>query len=120
LLDVALAPDFAASGRLYLSYAEPAEDAGQHRGAGTAVMAATLVLEGDSGRLENQSVIFRMNRYDNSNRHFGSRIVVGRDGNLFVTLGERGDMDRAQDPADLAGGVVRIAPDGTVPEDNPR
>ena len=120
LLDVALAPDFAESGRLYLSYAEPASAAGLQRGTGTAVMAARLVLDGDGGRLEAQDVIFRMNRFDNSNRHFGSRIVVGADGNLFVTLGDRGTMDRAQDGEDLAGGVVRIAPDGSIPADNPR
>ncbi|ODT70052.1 MAG: hypothetical protein ABS75_14570 [Pelagibacterium sp. SCN 63-23] len=120
LLDVVLAADFAESGRLFLSYAEPAADAGQARGAGTAVMAARLVLDGDGGQLEDQEVIFRMNNFTTSNRHFGSRIVPGADGNLFVTLGERGDMTRAQDPADLAGGVVRIGIDGSVPEDNPR
>ncbi|WIY51829.1 PQQ-dependent sugar dehydrogenase [Devosia sp. YIM 151766] len=120
LLDLALAPDFAETGQIYLSYAEPAEAAGLQRGTGTAVMAARLVLDGDGGRLEDQNVIFRMNRFDNSNRHFGSRIVVGQDGNLFVTLGDRGTMDRAQDAADLAGGVVRIAPDGSIPADNPR
>jgi glucose/arabinose dehydrogenase len=65
-------------------------------------------------------VIFRMNNFTNSTRHFGSRIAIAPDGNLFVTLGERGDMDRAQDPEDLAGGIVRIAPDGSVPEDNPK
>lgn len=120
LLDLVLAPDFETSGRIYLTFAEPAEDAGLQRGTGTAVMAAKLVLEGDGSRLEDQKVIFRMNNFDNSNRHFGSRIAIGNDGNLFVTLGERGTMERAQDPADLAGGVVRIAPDGSVPEDNPK
>lgn len=120
LLDVALAPDFADTGLIYLSYAEPSWSAGLQRGTGTAVMAARLVLDGNSGRLEEQRVIFRMNNFDNSNRHFGSRIVVGNDGNLFVTLGDRGTMDRAQDADDLAGGVARIAPDGSVPEDNPR
>ncbi len=120
LLDVELAPDFESSGRLYLSYAEPASAAGLQRGTGTAVMAATLVRDGDGGRLEDPQVIFRMNRFTNSNRHFGSRIVVGADGNLFVTLGERGVGERAQDPQDLAGGIVRIGPDGSVPEDNPR
>ena len=120
LLDLALAPDFETSGHIYLTFAEPAEDAGLQRGTGTAVMAARLVLEGDAGRLEDQQVIFRMNNYDNSTRHFGSRIAIAPDGNLFVTLGERGNMDRAQDPQDLAGGVVRIAPDGSVPEDNPK
>jgi len=120
LLDVELAPDFESSGRLFVSYAEPASAAGLQRGTGTAVMAATLVRDGDGGRLEEQQVIFRMNRFTNSNRHFGSRIVVGADGNLFVTLGERGVGERAQDPEDLAGGIVRIGPDGSVPEDNPR
>ncbi len=120
LLDVAMAPDFSTTGRIYLSYAEPAESAGLNRGAGTAVMAARLVLEGDSGRLEDQAVIFRMNKFTTTNRHFGSRIVIGNDGNLFITLGERGDMDRAQDFADLAGAVVRIAPDGSIPSDNPK
>lgn len=115
LLDIALAPDFAESGRIYLSFAEPGAG-----GAGTAVMAAKLVLEGDSGRLEEQAVIFRMNRFTGTGHHFGSRIVVGQDGNLFVTLGERGDGDRAQDMADLAGGVVRITPEGGVPADNPK
>lgn len=119
LLDVALAPDFSTSGRLYLSYSEPAADAGLQRGTGTAVMAARLVFKGNTGRLEDQSVIFRMNNFNNSNRHFGSRIAIGNDGNLFVTLGDRGDMERAQDGTDLAGGIVRIAPDGSIPEDNP-
>lgn len=119
LLDVALAPDFAESGRIYLSFAENAADAGLQRGQGTAVMTARLVLEGDSGRLEEQQVIFRMNRFTTTNRHFGSRVVVGNDGNLFVTLGDRGEQDRAQDFGDLAGAVARIAPDGAVPADNP-
>lgn len=120
LLDLALAPDFETSGRIYLTYAEPAQDAGLQRGTGTAVMAAKLVLAGGGGRLEDQKVIFRMNNFTNSTRHFGSRIAIAPDGNLFVTLGERGDMERAQDPQDLAGGVIRIAPDGSVPEDNPK
>src|SRR5690606_20349390 len=111
LLDVVLAPDFASSGQLYLSFAEPAADAGQQRGQGTAVLSARLVLEGEAGRLEDQKVIFRMNNFTTTNRHFGSRVVIGQDGNLWVTLGERGDQERAQVMDDLAGAVVRIAPD---------
>jgi glucose/arabinose dehydrogenase len=120
LLDLALAPDFATSGQIYLTFAEPAQDAGLQRGQGTAVLSARLVLEGDSGRLEDGKVIFRMNRFTTTNRHFGSRVVIGADGNLFVTLGERGEQDRAQDVTDLAGAIVRIAPDGSVPADNPK
>ncbi|MDF2798195.1 MAG: PQQ-dependent sugar dehydrogenase, partial [Devosia sp.] len=92
LLDLALAPDFATSGRIYLTFAERAEDAGKQRGQGTAVYSARLVLDGQGGRLEDGEVIFRMNRFTTTNRHFGSR----------------------------AGAIVRIAPDGSVPEDNPK
>jgi glucose/arabinose dehydrogenase len=120
LLDLALAPDFDTTGQIYLTFAERAEDAGQQRGQGTALLSAKLVLEGEGGRLEDQQVIFRMNRFTNTNRHFGSRVVIGNDGNLFVTLGDRGDQDRAQDFGDLAGAIVRVAPDGSVPADNPR
>ncbi|MFK4812635.1 PQQ-dependent sugar dehydrogenase [Devosia sp. ZW T5_3] len=115
LLDVALAPDFAESGRIYLSFSEAGEG-----GQGTAVLSATLSLEGDSGSLSEQNVIFRMNKFTGTDRHYGSRIVIGQDGNLFVTLGERGEAERAQDMADLAGAVVRIAPDGSIPADNPQ
>ncbi|HWU17761.1 MAG TPA: PQQ-dependent sugar dehydrogenase [Devosia sp.] len=120
LLDLALAPDFAESGRIYLSFSEPAEDAGLRSGQGTAVLSARLTLDGDSGSLSEQNVIFRMNNFTGTDRHYGSRIVIGKDGNLFITLGERGEADRAQDMADLAGAVVRIAPDGSVPADNPQ
>ena len=120
LLDLALAPDFETSGQIYLTFSERAADAGLQRGQGTAVLSARLVLEGDSGHLEDQRVIFRMNRFTTTNRHFGSRVVIGNDGNLFVTLGERGDQNRAQDFGDLAGAIVRIAPDGSVPDDNPK
>lgn len=116
LLDVALSPDFAETGRLYLTVAEP----GEGDASGTAVVSARLVLDGDGGWMEDQSVIFRMNNFTSSSHHYGSRIVIGKDGNLFVTLGERGEGARAQDASDLAGGVVRIAPDGSVPADNPQ
>jgi aldose sugar dehydrogenase len=52
-------------------------------------------------------------------RHFGSRLGFDRDGYLFVTLGERGQDERAQDLGALAGKVVRLHPDGSVPDDNP-
>ena len=120
LLDLALAPDFETSGQIYLTFSERAQDAGLQRGPGTAVLSAKLVLEGEGGRLEDSKVIFRMNNFTTTNRHFGSRVVIGQDGNLFVTLGERGEQDRAQDMTDLAGAIVRIAPDGSVPDDNPR
>jgi glucose/arabinose dehydrogenase len=110
LLDVALDPDFANNSTIYISYAEPGED-----GAGTAVSRARLSEEG----LSDLAVIFRQQPKAGSSRHFGSRIVVARDGTLFVTLGDRGLGDPAQDLQSHIGKVVRINRDGSVPPDNP-
>jgi glucose/arabinose dehydrogenase len=111
LLDIALAPDFASSGIVFLTYAEP-------RGSGnaTAVARARLV---SGSTLTDVRVIFRQEPAGSGGLHFGSRIAIARDGNLFVTLGERYQKDAAQDLTRHWGKVVRIAPDGSVPKDNP-
>jgi glucose/arabinose dehydrogenase len=90
LLDVLLAPDFATTGIIYLSYGEP-------RGGGknaTSVARAKLVFEGEGARLEDAQVIFRQQPATNSGHHFGSRLVWGRDGTLFITTGERNSLRR--------------------------
>lgn len=114
LLDVAVAPDFAASGTVYLSYSEPGRG-----GAGTAVARARLVREASRARLDGVEVVFSMNRKTNTRQHFGSRIVLHPDGTLFFTIGDRGSPERAQDGGDHAGAVLRINPDGSIPADNP-
>ncbi len=115
LLDVALAPDFQSSGTIYFSYAEPREG-GRN---GTAVARARLVEGDDRPRLEDVQIIFRQQPSYRADVHFGSRIVVAPDGKLFITLGERFQMQYAQDLSRHWGKVVRINPDGSVPEDNP-
>ncbi|MDX2060588.1 MAG: PQQ-dependent sugar dehydrogenase [Gemmatimonadales bacterium] len=110
LLDVALDPDFARNRLVYLSYAEPG-DGGQ----GTAVARGRL----GATSLENVEVIFRQLPKVGGGLHFGSRLVFGRDGMLYVTLGERGRKEMAQDLAVHQGKVIRIRPDGKVPPDNP-
>lgn len=114
LFDVAVARDFAGSGTIFFSYAEPGPG-----GAGTAVARARLVRDGQSPRLEDVKVIYSMARKTQSGLQFGSRIVVNDDGTLFVTTGDRGQANRAQDMQDTAGAVLRINADGTIPADNP-
>jgi len=110
LLDVALDPDFAENGLVYLSYSEPGEG-----GAGTAVARGKL---GD-GSLDNVEIIFRQKPKVDGGLHFGSRLAFDPDGKLFVTLGERFKFDPAQDLSTHLGKIVRINPDGSVPDDNP-
>ena len=114
LLDLALSPDFDTSGILYFTFSEPGEG-----GASTAAARARLVREGGEARLEDVSVIARMEKKTGGGRHFGSRVVPAPDGTLFVTLGDRGESERAQDPRDHAGSVLRVGADGSIPSDNP-
>jgi glucose/arabinose dehydrogenase len=117
LLDVALAPDFAESGKLFFAFSEPR--GGEKNG--TSVARAKLVLDGDGGRLEDVTVIFRQEPAFKSSFHFGSRIVINPDGTLFVTTGERNFLRaEAQNPANHIGKVIRITADGAPAPDNPK
>jgi len=114
LLDVVLSPDFKQDRTVYLSYAE---GGGKGDKAGTAVGRGQL--SADLKTLENFKVIFRQEPKLSVDNHFGSRLVFDRDGYLFITLGENNDRPTAQDLDKLQGKVVRIYPDGRVPDDNP-
>ena len=110
LLDIALHPDFPKNGWIYLSYA--AEGPG---GYGTEVLRGRL--EGHA--LRDVQILFRMQPKSQTSHHFGSRLVFDRQGYLYITLGDRGEMARAQRLDDHAGSVVRLYDDGRVPQDNP-
>lgn len=110
LLDVTLHPKFAENRLIYLSYAGAGDG-----GSGTEVARARLVKDA----LVDLRPILVVRPKSHGGRHFGSRLLFGRDGYLYVTVGERASRDRAQDLGDLAGSVLRIMDDGGVPPDNP-
>ena len=117
LLDVALDPEFESNRYVYVSYAEPGDEAGTNS---TAV--ARGVLSADRGQLSDVEVIFSQQPKLPSTLHFGSRLTFDNDGYLFITTGERSDAEfrvQAQDLDSHLGKVIRILPDGSVPEDNP-
>lgn len=110
LFEIALAPDFADSGMLFLSYAYGDADAN-----GTALMRARL--EGD--RLAGAETIFRASPKSGAH-HFGGRMAFLDDGTLLLTLGDGfAYRENAQTLGDHLGTIVRLAPDGTAPPDNP-
>lgn len=112
LLDVVLAPDFATSKRIYLSYAEP----GPGGTAGTAAASATL---GDRA-LTDVRVIYRQQPKVEGGNHFGSRIAFDGAGHVFISQGERFTYRAyAQQLDKLQGKLVRVNLDGSIPADNP-
>ena len=114
LLDVALAPDFAATRQVYFCLAGAAEG-----GALTRLASATF--SADMTRLEGVRTLLDAGPAQASGRnHYGCRIVFGRDGKLYLSTGDRStDKERAQRLGDLAGKVLRLERDGRPAEGNP-
>jgi glucose/arabinose dehydrogenase len=112
LLDVALDPNFAQNHTIYLSFSEP----GPGGTAGTAVARGRLT---DTG-LEDVRTIYSQRPKMQGGGHYGSRLVFGRDGTLFITQGDRMNWrDSAQSLTAGMGKIMRINSDGTIPRDNP-
>lgn len=110
LLDVAVDPDYVETGWIYLSLSGEGEG-----GLGTQVWRGRL----QDGRWTDSEILFDMKDKTRAGRHFGSRFAFDSESRLYFSIGDRGAMDRAQDPADEAGRIHRIERDGTVPSDNP-
>jgi aldose sugar dehydrogenase len=118
LLDVALDPAFAKNNLIYWSFAEPRENNENN----TAVARGKFVEDVTAPRVEDVQVIYHQRPSMNSPLHFGSRLVFGRDGTLFVTQGDRSIVPgrmQAQKLESGLGKIVRINADGSIPKDNP-
>jgi glucose/arabinose dehydrogenase len=111
MLDVALDPNFEENNLVYLSYSEP----GDNGKAGTALGRGKL----QNGEISDFEVIFRMEPKVEGPNHFGGRIIFIDDNHLYLTLAERFKFEPAQDLSNHLGTIVRIHPDGSIPQDNP-
>lgn len=115
LFNVALHPKFEDNRLVYLSFSQPSQE-----GAGTAIARGRLEADGDEPRLEDVEVIFTMNKHDSGGLHFGGSFVFDPGNNyIYLSIGDRRNMSRAQDPKDQAGSIVRITDEGETPPDNP-
>nr|WP_240410346.1 PQQ-dependent sugar dehydrogenase [Hymenobacter oligotrophus] len=116
LLDVALSPNFSTDWTIYWSFSEP-------RGAkGNATSVAKGVLSADRRRLDGVRVIFRALPAYDGDKHYGSRLAFGPDGLLYVSLGERSDLEirpHAQQLNSHMGKTLRLTPDGQPAPGNP-
>ena len=110
LLEVLPHPQFAQNNLLYLTYSKACE-----KGATTALLRGKF----DGKALTDAKDLFVADNCNTGNPHFGSKLAFGRDGLLYMTIGERGDRDRGQNTNIHGGKVLRLKDDGTVPPDNP-
>jgi aldose sugar dehydrogenase len=110
LLDVALHPDFTTQAWVYLTYAAPMGE-----GRSTTRLARALLKE---NALHNWQLLYTTEPAQNTKLHYGSRLVFA-DGYLYMTMGERGQRDLAQQLNNDLGKILRFHPDGSIPTDNP-
>lgn len=112
LLDVAVHPNYAENGWIYLTFSSPVGDGGSH----TELVRAQL----KGQELVNIQSLYKATPNTSRSHHFGSRIVFDNDGYVYFTIGDRGDHDN--NPQDLkrdGGKVYRLHDDGRIPQDNP-
>lgn len=114
LLDVVAHPSYPQNQLIYWTYS-----AGTSAELGTEVARGRLDCKADDCSVSNVQVIFRQQPKANARQHFGSRLVWDRSGHLFVTLGDRGRQDEAQNLGNHLGTVLRITETGAIPSDNP-
>jgi glucose/arabinose dehydrogenase len=111
LLDIALSPKFADDHLVYMTYSKQTD-----KGVATSVA---------SGRWDGKALVdtkdVMVTDPSGGKRVAGSRLIFGRDGNLFFSVGGAGENNdtRAQQPGSAAGKILRVRPDGSVPPDNP-
>ena len=111
MLDITLHPDYEENGWIYLSFSKPGPD--------SSTVTSLERMRLDGYELVDREEIYTGNEFTQKGHHFGGRIAFDSDGYLYFTIGDRGEMDKAQDLSLSNGNVFRFNDDGSIPEDNP-
>lgn len=108
---IALHPNFANNGFLYIYYTRP----------GTPVrnVIVRYTAAGDTAAANSAQGILELDPLSGALVHNGGAMQFGPDGKLYVSVGENARRESAQSPANLLGKILRMEPDGTIPADNP-
>ena len=115
LLDIKLDPGYRTNSTVYLSFAK-----GVKSDSGVVTTTAVVSANFDGVTLKDVKEIFVAQPYQKTRHHYGGRLEFGKDGSLFITVGDRGkEFVTAQSLQNDAGKVHRIKTDGSVPSDNP-
>ncbi|MFC3153428.1 PQQ-dependent sugar dehydrogenase [Litoribrevibacter euphylliae] len=110
LLDVILHPNFDDTSWVYLSYSKKVAN-----GYTTAVARGRL----QGTTLQELEDVLVTQAVNHNTHHYGSRLAFDEQGFLYVSVGDRGNRDRAQDLSTHMGKILRIHEDGRIPDDNP-
>lgn len=114
LFDLELHPQYEKNGWLYISYAAVADKKGEEGGM-TYIMRAKL----KDNTLVDQQILFKGYPFTKGGNHFGARMEFDKQGYLYFSIGERGEMEKAQSLETCNGKMYRIHDDGSIPKDNP-
>jgi len=119
LMDVAVHPDYANNGWIYIAYAEPKAD--DPKAGLTKIVRGKLKFTGKNAQWTGQQTVFEADQqfYTSAGIHFGSRIVFDGKGHVFFVVGERGGNMLAQELGNPFGKIYRTNEDGSIPADNP-
>ena len=122
LLDVAAHPDYQKNSWVYITYAKPTKD-GKPTTALARLKFATTGNTKDGGKVKDKVIameeLFVAKANSSESRHFGSRVVFDGKGHLYLSVGDRGQRDEAQNLQSHQGKILRLHENGKVPSDNP-
>ena len=118
MLDVLIHPDFKNNKTFFFSYSKRVEDEFLKEGAYTTAV-ARATLNKQKNALTSTKDIFVARPSNTNTHHYGSRIVMDKEGYLFISIGDRGVRNESQSLKAHMGKIIRIHQDGRVPKDNP-
>ena len=118
--DIIIAPDFATSNTVYLSYVEAGTGSDSNKFGAKVVKATLPGLGTNSSTLQAITPIWQQTPKVKGQGHYSHRLLFSPEGRyLYISSGERQEKTPAQDMSGNLGKIIRLHPDGKIPTDNP-